>query len=478
MTADHFDVLIIGAGLSGIGAAYHLQTNCPNKTYAILEARDNIGGTWDLFRYPGIRSDSDMYTLGYVFKPWTEKKAIANGATVLNYIKETASENGIDQHIKFNHKATQAAWSSETATWTISVEKKGAISCNFLFICSGYYDYDNGYTPNFVGMNNFKGQIVHPQKWNEHIDYKDKEIIVIGSGATAVTLVPTLAKTAKHVTMLQRSPTYIVSRPSEDKIATRFNKWLPSKIAYSLIRWKNALMGIYVYNIAQKKPQAVKKHLLDLVKKEMGPEYPVNTHFNPSYNPWDQRICMAPDSDLFNAIKAGTSTIVTDHIDRFTDQGILLKSGRELKADLIVTATGLTVQFAGGIKLVVDGKLMKNSKLISFKGMMLSNIPNLAGVVGYTNASWSLKCDLVCQHFCRLINYMDKNGKKQCTPRLKDSAVHTEPAIDLKSGYIFRAKDVLPQQGTEFPWKLHQNYVKDILLLKYKRVNDDALEFK
>ncbi len=483
MVQEHLDVLIIGAGLSGIGSAYYLQTDCPDKSYAIVEARSCIGGTWDLFKYPGIRSDSDMYTLGYTFKPWKEQKAIADGPAILNYIRETAAENDIEKHIRFNHRVVRSSWSSEKALWTVEIEEGAAknrlvITCDFLFACSGYYDYDAGYTPDFKGVNDFKGTIVHPQKWTEDIEYKDKRVIVIGSGATAVTLVPELAKSAKHVIMLQRSPTYIVSRPSEDKVAKWLHRLLPSKMAYALARWKNVLISIYLYTMSRKSPQQVKKYFMSMIQKSLGADYPVKTHFNPRYNPWDERICLVPDGDLFQSIKEGSSEVVTDHIERFTQGGILLQSGKELAADLVVTATGLKIKVIGGMEMVVDGKVIKTSELTTYKGVMFSDVPNFAGVVGYTNNSWTLKCDLVNQYLCRLLNYMDKNDFKRCTPRLHEDAMESKPAINFTSGYIRRAADVIPKQGAKFPWKLHQNYIKDIFLLKYRSLKDDALEFK
>src|ERR1700722_20146858 len=369
--SEHVDVLIVGAGLSGIGAGFHLQQKCPGKSFVILEGRDCIGGTWDLFRYPGIRSDSDMFTLGYSFKPWTEPKAIADGPRILNYVRETAADNGIDRKIRFNHRVKRASWSSQDARWTVEAERgpvgEGGVelvrfTCNFLFMCSGYYKYEEGYTPEFSGTRDFAGRIVHPQKWPEDIDYAGKRVVVIGSGATAVTLVPEMAKTAAHVTMLQRSPTYVVSRPAEDAMANSLRKWLPSMLAYNIVRWRNVLFGMWFFRLARNKPAAVKKNIIDMVRAQLGPDYDVETHFTPSYNPWDQRLCLVPDADLFTAIRAGQAEVVTDHIETFTETGLKLKSGQELAADLVVTATGLNLQVMNGLALSVDGKAIEPGK--------------------------------------------------------------------------------------------------------------------
>jgi cation diffusion facilitator CzcD-associated flavoprotein CzcO len=478
---EHFDVIIVGAGLSGIGAAYHLKADCPRKTYAILEGRDAIGGTWDLFRYPGIRSDSDMYTLGYSFKPWREAKAIADGPSIRKYVRETASDNGIDRHIRFHHMVKRANWSTPDARWTVEAEvgpEKRIVrfTCNFLFMCSGYYSYAGGYTPEFAGTETFKGRIVHPQKWPEDLDYKNKRVVIIGSGATAVTLVPEMAKEAAHVTMLQRSPTYVVSRPGEDAFANWLRRNLPAKLAYGIARWRMVLMSMFFFKLARSRPQRVKRELIGLVRKELGPDYDVKTHFTPSYNPWDQRVCLVPDSDLFQSIKSGKSSVVTDHIETFTPKGIKLKSGKELDADIIVTATGLQLELLGGMQVSIDGVPKNMSKTMSYKGMMYSDVPNLASAFGYTNASWTLKCDLTCEYVCRILNHMDKTGTTQCTPR-KDPQVREAPWIDFSSGYIQRAANVLPKQGTKKPWKLYQNYFLDLVTLKFGAVDDGTLEF-
>ncbi|MCE9648769.1 MAG: NAD(P)/FAD-dependent oxidoreductase [Parvibaculum sp.] len=481
MTLEHFDVLIVGAGLSGIGAAYHLQSNCPGKTYAIMEGREASGGTWDLFRYPGIRSDSDMYTLGYSFKPWTEAKAIADGPAILKYVRETARDNGIERHIRYSHQVKSASWSTENAAWTVEAERGPSkeivrVTCNFLFMCSGYYNYAEGYTPDFPGMERFKGRIAHPQKWTPDIDYKGKRVVVIGSGATAVTLVPEMAKDAAHVTMLQRSPTYVVSRPAEDGLANWLRRHLPAKLAYGITRWKNVLFGMYFFRLARKKPQQVKQFILNQVSEILGADY-VAKHFTPTYNPWDQRLCLVPNGDLFDAIKDKRASVVTDHIETFTEKGILLKSGEELEADLIVTATGLNLQVLSDMKVVVDGKDVDLSKTLNYKGMMYSDIPNLASSFGYTNASWTLKCDLTCEYVCRLLNHMDKTGTRQATPHNTDPTVTEEPWLDFSSGYVQRSIDKFPKQGSKAPWKLYQNYALDIVSLKFGKVEDGAMEF-
>jgi monooxygenase len=479
---EHFDVLIVGAGLSGIGAGYHLQTECPKKTYAILEARDSIGGTWDLFRYPGIRSDSDMYTLGYSFKPWKEAKAIADGPSILKYVKDTATENGIDSKIKFNHRAVRASWSTPDARWTVEVERganrePATITCNFLFMCSGYYNYAAGYKPDFAGESAFKGRIVHPQKWTDDIDYAGKRVVVIGSGATAVTLVPAMAKKAAHVVMLQRSPSYVVSLPAKDRIANFLRSVLPAKMAYGMVRWKNVSFGMLLYWLCKRSPNLIKKFIRRGVERELGTGYDIDTHFAPRYNPWDQRLCLVPDADLFAAIKNGSASVVTDSIESFTEHGIKLKSGQELPADLIVTATGLDVMLLGGMQLTVDGKQIDTGKTLTYKGMMFSDVPNLAAAFGYTNASWTLKCDLTCAYVCRLLNYMDEHRSRYCVPRIRDASIELEPFIDFSSGYVQRALDKLPKQGSRAPWKLYQNYALDVLAHKFGSVTDEAMEF-
>ncbi len=478
--AEHFDVVIVGAGLSGIGAAYHLTHKLPKKTYAILEGREAIGGTWDLFRYPGIRSDSDMYTLGYNFKPWPGAKAIADGPSIREYVNETAKENGIDKHIRFRHRVVSADWSSKESKWTVTTEKGEAkesaqFTCSFLMMCSGYYRYEAGYTPEFEGRADFKGAVIHPQHWPEDLDYSGKDVVVIGSGATAVTIVPEMAKTAKHVTMLQRSPTYVVSRPSEDKIALGLRKFLPAKTAYGVTRWKNVLLQQYLYARSRKDPDKVRKYITDLAQKELGEDYPVSTHFNPKYNPWDQRMCLIPDSDLFNEIRGGRASVVTDTIDRFTAGGIKLKSGKELKADIVVTATGLDLLFLGGMEVSVGGTKADMSKKLTYKGMMYEGVPNLVSIFGYTNASWTLKCDLTCEFACRLMAKMDAAGAKAATPKASTGDVKQTPWLDFSSGYVQRTIDRFPKQGERKPWRLNQNYTADVMMLRYGTLDDPEL---
>jgi len=478
----HFDVLIVGAGLSGIGAGYHLQTNCPDRSYAILEGRDCIGGTWDLFRYPGIRSDSDMYTLGYSFRPWTEPKAIADGPSILNYVRETARVYGIDKKIRFNHRVVRADWSSADSQWTVEVERGPEqaierLTCNFLFMCSGYYKYEHGYTPDFPGIADFAGRLVHPQKWSDDIDYAGKKVVVIGSGATAVTLVPEMAKTAAHVTMLQRSPTYVVARPDEDKVANWLRARLPAKLAYGLTRWKNVLFGMYFYRLCKRDPERVKKLILGGVRHALGPDYDVAKHFTPSYNPWDQRLCLVPNGDLFQSLRSGGSSVVTDQIETFTRGGIKLKSGNVLDADVVVTATGLDLQVLGGLEIKVDGADVDLSKTMNYKGLMYSGVPNLAAAFGYTNASWTLKCDLTCEYVCRMLNHMKANGYAQVMPRRNDPTVTELPWVDFSSGYIQRAAARFPKQGSRRPWRLYQNYALDIMTLRFGSLKDEAIEF-
>jgi cation diffusion facilitator CzcD-associated flavoprotein CzcO len=475
-------VLVVGAGLSGIGAAYRLKTRCPRLSFAVLEARAASGGTWDLFRYPGVRSDSDMYTLGYSFRPWTSAKAIADGPAILEYLKETARAYGIDRKIRFGHCVTRAAWSSETARWTVDVERGEArepaqFTCSFLFMCSGYYDYEQGYTPEFPGAERFAGRIVHPQHWSNDVDYAGKRVVVIGSGATAVTLVPNLAKAAAHVTMLQRSPTYIASMPDEDRIANALRRFLPAKLAYALTRWKNVLLGMFFYEFCQRAPQLAKRMILSGVRRALGPDFDVERHFMPSYKPWDQRFCLVPNGDLFEAIAQGRVSVETDRIECFTATGIRLASGAELPADLIVTATGLQMKFLGGLGLTVDGRRVEPARGLTYKGMMLEGVPNLALAVGYTNASWTLKCDLSCEYVCRLLNHMEKHGHSQCRPERGGADVPLEPFIGLTSGYIERARHLFPQQGAKRPWKLYQNYALDLLMLGYGRLDDGVMRF-
>jgi monooxygenase len=480
MADQHFDVVIVGAGLSGIGAAYHLQTEAPDRSYVILEGRETCGGTWDLFRYPGVRSDSDMYTLGYNFKPWREAKAIADGPSILNYVRETAREHGIDRHIRYGHRVGGASWSSEDAVWTVEATGPDGpvrITCGFLFLCGGYYDYAQGYTPEFAGRSTFKGRIVHPQHWPADLDYAGQRVVVIGSGATAVTLVPEMARTAAHVTMLQRSPTYVVSRPAEDRFANWLRARLPAQLAYQIVRWKNVLMGMYFYRMTRKKPAQVKAAILKMVRDQLGPDYDVDRHFTPTYNPWDQRLCLAPDADLFEAIKAGQASVVTDHIETFTPDGIALTSGEVLPADVIVTATGLNLKVLNGVDLTVDGRRVDPAETLSYKGMMYDGVPNLASSFGYTNASWTLKCDLTCEYVTRLLNHMKTTGTRQVTPRNTDPDIERLPWLDFSSGYVQRAMAKFPKQGSKAPWKLHQNYALDLMNLRYAKLDDGVLAF-
>lgn len=480
MDQSHFDVLIVGAGLSGIGAAVHLQNDCPGKTYAILEAREAIGGTWDLFRYPGIRSDSDMYTLGYVFKPWKEAKAIADGPNIREYVKETAREYGVDKSIHFGHKVTTASWSSEQALWTVTTMQGDAertFTCSFLFMCSGYYNYDAGYTPDFKGADSFSGEIVHPQKWSTDINYKDKKVVIIGSGATAVTLVPEMAHDAAHVTMLQRSPTYIVSRPAEDRVANLLRAILPDSWAYKVTRWKNVTMGRYFYNKTQNEPEKAKEMLFKRLRKELGEGFDIETDFTPRYDPWEQRLCLIPDSDLFNAFKSGDASIKTAHIDAFVPEGIKLTSGDVLEADLIVTATGLDLQLFGGMSVIVDNVEQTVKDLVTYKGLMFSDVPNFANVFGYTNASWTLKADLTCHYVCRLINHLDHTDADYCVPRPKPD-LQLQEMQPLTSGYFARAVDKLPREGKAQPWRQHHDYQADLKLLKEGDLQDGAMSFE
>lgn len=478
-TSEVLDVLVVGAGLSGIGAAYHLKTLCPKKTFAIVEARDTLGGTWDLFRYPGIRSDSDMYTLGFSFKPWRGEKAIADGPSILAYLQETARENGIDRLIHYGHRVTRASWSSDARIWTVELSKKDGsttrMRCRFLFLCSGYYDYSKGHTPDFRGIETYKGEVVHPQFWTDAIDHTNKRVVVIGSGATAVTLVPELAKKAKHVTMLQRSPTYVISLPAVDPVAKYLEAKAPN-VAYPVTRWKNVTVAIAMFNFCRKNPERAKRFLVGNVKKALGPGYDVKKHFTPSYGPWDQRLCFVPDGDLFDAIKEGRAEVVTDHIDKFTETGIALTSGAHLDADMVVTATGLKLQLLGGATLEVDGRVIDGGKSIGYKGIMLGDIPNMAFTVGYTNASWTLKADLASGYVCRLLNHMDKKGYRVCIPRLPPGSEGVEPMLNLSSGYVKRAEASLPKQGARAPWRLYQNYILDLVGLRYGKVEDGVMQ--
>jgi monooxygenase len=480
-TPEHLDVLVVGAGLSGICAGYHLQDKCPDKSYAILEARDTISGTWDLFRYPGVRSDSDMYTLGFRFRPWPDAKTIADGPAIREYVHETAAMYGIDQKVRYHRRVKAAEWSSATARWTVEIERTDTgeaerLTCNFLFLCSGYYRYDEGYTPRFEGAERFSGDVIHPQHWTDDVDYDGKRVVVIGSGATAVTLVPALAKRAAHVTMLQRSPSYIVSLPGTDPIAQFLRRFLPTRAAYAIARWKNVLMTMFSFQLSRRRPRVAKALIRAGVERKLPPGYAIDPHFKPRYNPWEQRLCLVPDGDLFDAICDGSASVVTDEIDTFTESSVRLASGEELEADLIVTATGLNLVPLGGVEMMVDGEPVELPEKMTYKGMMLDGVPNMAFAVGYTNASWTLKCELTSEYVCRVLNHMDVDGHTVCTPR-RDPSVEDEPLIDFSSGYVLRAIHQFPRQGSRRPWRLYQNYALDLLALRFGSVDDQAVEF-
>jgi monooxygenase len=480
---EHVDVLVVGAGISGIGAGCYLEREFPGRTYAILEARGAIGGTWDLFRYPGIRSDSDMHTLGYRFRPWTRAEAIADGPAILDYLTETARHYRVDRKIRLHHRVLSADWSSRDSRWTVVIERSddGAeplrMTCNFLASCCGYYRYDRGYLPDFPGRDRYGGTFIHPQHWPEDLDYRGKRVVVIGSGATAVTLVPAMADEAERVTMLQRSPSYIVSLPSEDPIATFLRRWLPERAAYFLTRWKNVLLQTGVYRLSRWRPRLVRRLVRRGVKRHLPSGYDVDTHFNPRYDPWDQRMCLVPDSDLFEAISGGRAEIVTDEIETFTESGIRLRSGRELKAEIVISATGLDLLPLGGVRLAVDGSEVRVPEKLAYKGMMLRGVPNFIFAVGYTNASWTLKVDITFEYMCRLLRHMDEHGYAAATPLNVGAGVSEEPFIDFSAGYVLRALDRFPKQGSKRPWRLDQNYARDVPMLRYGRIDDGAMAF-
>lgn len=482
MSVQHFDVIIVGAGLSGIAAGYHLQAQCPQKSYAILEGRSDLGGTWDLFRYPGIRSDSDMFTLGYSFRLWKEARAIADGPSILTYLHETAREFGIDGRIRFKHRVVSAMWSSKESRWTIEAEvgddkRRVHYTCGFLYLCSGYYDYESGYSPAFSGSDEFQGKLVHPQHWPADLDYRDKRVVVIGSGSTAVTLVPAIAEKAAQVTMLQRSPTYIASLPTDDRLAKLFRWLLPERAAHRLVRWKNIFRSIFFYELCRRAPGLSKKLFRRGLAQELPSGFDIEKHFTPRYEPWDQRVCIVPDADLFRAIREGRVSIVTDQIVRFTPHGILLASGEELPADIIVTATGLKLLACGGIRMTVDGTVIEPGSTLTYKGLLLSDVPNYAICIGYANASWTLRADLSSFYVCRLINYMDRHGYRRCVPRIVGAGPARRPLLGLTSGYVQRGIDFFPKQGDKSPWIVHQNYLLDLLAIKYGAVDDGTLEF-
>ncbi|MCU1359494.1 MAG: putative flavoprotein involved in transport [Ilumatobacteraceae bacterium] len=489
MTVEHFDVLVVGAGISGIGAGYHLQTMCPDRTYAIVDGRDDIGGTWDLFRYPGVRSDSDMHTLGYSFKPWTAAKAIADGPAILQYLRETSKQFGIDRHIRLGHLVQSASWSSDDARWTVQVRRTdladGAdeplvFTCGYLFMCAGYYSYRGGYTPDFPGIESFRGRVVHPQAWPDDLDFAGKEVVVIGSGATAMTLVPAMARSTAHITLLQRSPTYVVARPDTDRVANAMRKVLPDALAYRLTRWKNVALQQMIYKRTRTQPAKVKAKLLQMVRTHLGPDYDVDKHFTPTYDPWDQRLCLVPNGDLFEAITSGRATVVTDQIRTFTEAGITLASGQELPADIIVTATGLQMVTLGEMEFTVDGQPVDFSTTWTYKGMAYSDVPNLASSFGYINASWTLRADLTCEYVCRLLNHMRTTNTVQCTPRLRESdrSMPQRPwIVDFSAGYMQRVMDRLPRQGDREPWINPQSYTADRKMFRNSPVEDGVMQF-
>jgi monooxygenase len=478
---EFVDVVIVGAGISGISAAWHLQDRCPGKSYVVLERRQNLGGTWDLFTYPGIRSDSDMFTLGFRFKPWTSEKAIADGSDILAYLKETVAESGIDKHIRYGQNVVAADWSDADNRWTIRVDRDGEeveISARYLMACSGYYNYDEPFAPEFAGSDDFGGTIIHPQHWPAELDYAGKRIVVIGSGATAVTLIPALAEGgAGHVTMLQRSPTYIATLPQVDAFAMRAHQYLPAAPAYTLSRWKAILQNMTQYQLARRFPNLFKKALRTMVERRLPDGYDIETHFTPKYQPWDQRVCVAPNGDLFKAIRAGKADVETGTIERFTETGIQLASGQHLDADIIITATGLNLQLFGGATVSRNGQTIELNDTMAYKGMLLTDMPNMAFTIGYTNASWTLKADLVSEFFCRVINYMDEHSYDRVEPRHPGNSVDERPLMEFTPGYVLRALDYLPKAGSRSPWRLKQNYLLDLQLIRRGKVDDEALAF-
>ena len=476
----HKDIIVVGAGISGIAAGYNLQKSCPEKTFAILEGRESLGGTWDLFKYPGVRSDSDMHTLGFRFKPWIHKKSIADGPSILKYLNETVDDYNLRDKITYNQKVIASNWVSDTSTWELTVDDNGqeiSMSCNFLFLCGGYYSYDKPFMPDFPGMDEFNGRVIHPQFWDESLDYSNKKVVVIGSGATAVTLVPAIAESAKLTTMLQRSPSYVISAPAEDSWNNALNKVFPVKFTYFLIRWKNILRTILGFYLSRKYPQRIKDRLINLVREELGQDFDVEKHFTPSYKPWDQRMCLVPDGDLFAAIKDNRANVVTDTINTFTPSGILLNSGNEIEADIVISATGIELNALNDINVSVDGVKVEANNKLSYKGMMLSGVPNLAITFGYVNSSWTLRADLTCEYVCRLVNTMDKEGCTACVPQEDINALVEDDYIDFTSGYVQRALDRLPKQGKKSSWRNYQNYLLDIFYVRFFAIKDSTLRF-
>jgi cation diffusion facilitator CzcD-associated flavoprotein CzcO len=482
MASEHVDVLIVGAGISGIGAAYRLQETCPNKSFAILEARGAIGGTWDLFRFPGIRSDSDMFTLCYPFRPWTGSQMIVDGTSIREYVQTTARENGIDRRIRFHRRVVRAEWSSAERRWNVKIERGDTgeteeMTCGFFFTCTGYFRYDEGYTPEFPGIERFGGEVVHPQFWTDGIDHKGKRVVVIGSGATAVTVVPALAERAAHVTMLQRSPSYVLPFPGTDPVVGLLGRLLPPRWAYSVVRWRNVKIQTLIWGLCRRWPGMMRGLFRKLAERRLPSGYDVDIHFNHRYDPWDERMCVAADGDLFDAIAMGRVSIVTDRIDHFTETGIALASGDEIEADLVVTATGINLQPLGGIELTVDGREIDLPERLAYRGAMISDIPNLAFAFGYINQSWTLGADLTAQHVCRLLNYMDQRGYDRCTPRNAGGVVATAPFMELSSGYVRRGIDLFPRQGAGDPWYRPLDYHRDLKWVMGTPVDNPALEF-
>jgi len=477
---EHVDVLIVGAGLSGVGAAHHIQSAFPGRTYTILEARETLGGTWDLFRYPGVRSDSDMQTLGYRFRPWTQAKAIADGPSILSYIRETAADAGIDRHIRYGHRVVRSEWSTEDARWTVTAVHNGqtvSLTAKFLYVCSGYYHYDGGHTPEFPGLERFGGTVVHPQQWPEDLDYTGKKVVVIGSGATAVTLVPAMTDRAAHVTMLQRSPTYVMAAPAEDKLTNALRRVLGPRLAYAAGRWKNVGIATLIYRLSRRRPNLVRSIIRRAAIKQLPPGYAVDTHFKPRYQPWDQRLCLVPDGDLFRAIRHGKASVVTDRIETFTEHGLRLESGADLDADVVVTATGLRLLAFGGMTLAVDGQEVRLPETMAYKGMMLSGVPNFVFTIGYTNASWTLKADLVSEYVVRLLRHLDSGDYDQCVPANDDPSVTERPLLDFEAGYVMRSIEDFPRAGSRAPWRLGMSYAHDVVTLRHGRIDDGAMRF-